>query len=286
MRLFLEAPDPLQKTPARRRLLLVDDDRGLAAMLHTYLSMCGYELLTATTANEAYTLFQRESPDLVLLDIHLPEVDGFEIYRHLRQFQKAAAIPAIFLTEITQREARLKGLELGAVDFISKPFDLQELALRIANITTRANRQHEYHPITGLLTGRGVVDQVAGWQYQSEWAMLWIRLSDWQQLSEQYGFMAANEVLRAFALLIQNISRPLGNPDLLCQLAEDSFLLLTQRWRAPFLRPQLLNELNNALPLLLPNRANAVLHCRIETFSESNTNSADWEALQQCLRTY
>jgi DNA-binding response OmpR family regulator len=121
------------------KILIVDDDPPTRETLTTLLSDGSYELVTATNGTEALTIASELLPDLILLDVMMPVVDGFEVCRRLRADPRLAEVPIIMLTALDDRASRLRGLEAGADDFLNKPFDGSELRTRVRTIT-RLNR--------------------------------------------------------------------------------------------------------------------------------------------------
>lgn len=116
----------------RPRIMIVEDIRANVRFLEKHLS-AEYECLTAFDGKEALPVIRAEQPDLVLLDIEMPEMDGFEVCRRLKADEKTMGIPIIFLTSLTEMEDETKGLELGAVDYVTKPFRLPIVKARIRN---------------------------------------------------------------------------------------------------------------------------------------------------------
>lgn len=120
-------------------ILIVDDSLVLRSMLHELLQQAGYRLLLAASGAEALQLATLHLPDLILLDVVLPDLDGFEVCRQLRADPNLAHVPIMMLTALDDRDSRLAGIRAGADDFISKPFDQIELGARVRTIT-RLNR--------------------------------------------------------------------------------------------------------------------------------------------------
>jgi DNA-binding response OmpR family regulator len=116
------------------RLLVVEDDRGIATLLQHNLAIDGFEVRLAATAHDALRECQHFSPDLVLLDIKLPDGNGFELCRVLRQGGRR---PVIFVSARGQRADKIRGLDLGADDYVTKPFDIEELVARINAVLRR-----------------------------------------------------------------------------------------------------------------------------------------------------
>ncbi len=123
--------------PAPTRLLVVDDEAALREPLADYLSRQGFVVSQAASAAQARTLLRDETPDLVLLDIMMPGEDGLSLCRHLVE---ARAIPTIFLTARGEATDRIVGLEIGADDYVVKPFEPRELVARIRSVLRRAGR--------------------------------------------------------------------------------------------------------------------------------------------------
>lgn len=119
-------------------ILLVDDDAALLEVVTIMLSQEGYRVVTATDGTEALEAVDRETPDLVILDIMMPQMSGFEVCRKIRADSE---IPIVMLTAKSQSVDKVVGLELGADDYITKPFDTKELLARIKAILRRLDRQ-------------------------------------------------------------------------------------------------------------------------------------------------
>jgi two-component system, OmpR family, response regulator len=122
-------------TDAQPRILLIDDDQALAAPLREYFHRYGLRLESATLPSEGLASIRRRVPDLVILDIMLPEMDGFEVCRRIR---RESELPILMLTARGEVTDRVVGLEIGADDYLAKPFEPRELVARVQNILKRA----------------------------------------------------------------------------------------------------------------------------------------------------
>ncbi len=120
-----------------RRILVVDDDKQIVRLLQTYLQDAGFAVLTAYDGENALHILRRERPDLMVLDIQLPERDGWEITRLARADERLAAIPILMLTARVQDTDKILGLELGADDYLTKPFNPREVVARVRAILRR-----------------------------------------------------------------------------------------------------------------------------------------------------
>lgn len=121
-----------------QRILVVDDDPQIARLVRTYLEQSGYEVLTAHNGEDALHAMRRDKPDLVVLDLMLPDRDGWEITRIARQDPALRDLPIVMLTARIEDADRIVGLEMGADDYIGKPFNPREVAARVRAVLRRA----------------------------------------------------------------------------------------------------------------------------------------------------
>jgi two-component system phosphate regulon response regulator PhoB len=125
------------------KILIVDDEPDAVELVEFNLKSAGFEVVTAGDGNEALKKARASLPDLVVLDLMLPEVDGLEVCKILRRDPATSAIPIIMLTAKAAEIDRVLGLELGADDYITKPFSPRELVLRIKNLLRRSNGEED-----------------------------------------------------------------------------------------------------------------------------------------------
>ena len=128
------------------KILIVEDDLDVAEMLNAYFRVQGYEVIAVNWGEDGVRACQTENPDLVILDIRLPDIDGYEVARRLRDDRRTKEVPIIFLTEKRERADRLQGLELGADDYITKPYDVQELRHQVPG---PVNDRHALFSLSG-----------------------------------------------------------------------------------------------------------------------------------------
>ena len=122
-------------SPGKGRLLIVEDDANLVQALVLYLSSCGYQALKATDGRDGLQKVFSERPDLVVLDIMMPRMNGWDVCRHIRE---VSDVPIIMLTARGQEAERVRGLQMGADDYVLKPFSLRELEARIESVLRRS----------------------------------------------------------------------------------------------------------------------------------------------------
>ncbi len=128
---------------SRQRVLVVDDDKDVVRLMRAYLEQAGYEVLVAYDGETAVHTIRRDMPDLVLLDLMLPRLDGWEITRIMRSDANLAAIPIIMLTARIEDTEKIVGLEMGADDYVTKPYNPREV---VARVRARLRSSDAYQP--------------------------------------------------------------------------------------------------------------------------------------------
>lgn len=238
---------------ARHTILIVEDDLDVADMLNAYFRVQGYEVLTANWGEEAVRLAQQHLPDLVILDIRLPDIDGYEVARRLRGDRHSKEIPIIFLTDRRSRADRLQGLEIGADDYVTKPFDIQELRLRVRNALRRSSQGTLTNPVTNLPEGVLVDERISECLGRDAWALLLVSLEHLDSFREAYGFVASDDVLRAISLMIHNAVREVGGPsDFIGQYSNTQFVVVTAQATLAELRERINSRLEQTLEYFYP----------------------------------
>ena len=224
----------------KSRLLIVEDDNDISNMLKIYFYGLGYDVDVAQRGSEALEKTRQVLPHLIVLDIMLPDIDGYEVCRNLRTSTRTSHIPVIFLTQKDERSDRLQGLELGADDYITKPFDIEELKLRVQGAIRRSEREALTDPRSGLPAGRLIEEQLRIAIRQSGWAYMDIRLNYFDQFKEVYGFVAGDDALRFTAMLINEVVDEVGTPnDFLGHAGGDNFIIITQEENSTAIRDRL-----------------------------------------------
>jgi len=138
----------------KEKILIVDDEKDIVKMLDYNLKKEGFRVISAYDGEDALDMAAREHPDLIVLDLMLPGIDGLEVCKTLKKESKTASIPIIMLTAKTQESDKVVGLELGADDYVTKPFSPRELIARIKAVLRRAKEKDKLPEVlkTGGLT--------------------------------------------------------------------------------------------------------------------------------------
>jgi len=209
------------------RLMIVEDDPDISNMLRIYFQTQGYEVAVAQRGEDALEMCRQKLPHIIVLDIMLPDMDGYDVCRNLRGSLRTSHIPIVFLTQKDERSDKIHGLELGADDYITKPFDLEELKLRVKNAMGRAQYESLTNPTTGLPSGRLIEDQLRGLMKRGEWGIIYVGIRGFGTFSEMYGFVAGEEVLRFVAMVLANTVDTVGTAnDFIGHIGADDFIVI------------------------------------------------------------
>lgn len=236
--------EPFNDTSDRNRtdyLLIVDDKPNNRLLLNTYLTSAGYTVQMARTGEEALARIEAKPPSLVLLDIRLPGLNGYEVCRRIKTSEKIGFIPVILITAVEEEEERLKGIESGADDFISRPIHKLELLTRVKSLL-RIKRLHEeleakniqlqQMAITDGLTGlynysyfRKILRQevLRSLRYGQPVSLLMMDIDFFKMYNDQFGHLKGDQILRQFALLL---CKNIRQTDFLARYGGEEFALI------------------------------------------------------------
>ncbi|MDX1995418.1 MAG: response regulator [bacterium] len=199
---------------SKGRILVVEDDFDISNMLRIYFSGQGYEVQVAPRGQDALSMTRKQLPTLIMLDIMLPDMNGYDVCRELRNTTRTRHVPIIFLTQRDERSDRIAGLELGADDYVTKPFDIEELKLRVANAIAAATRISLIDPKSGLPTARLIEDHLRNLMRGNRtWTYIDLKIMNFDPFQEVYGFVAGDEVQRFMAILMGEVIDEVGTPD-------------------------------------------------------------------------
>ena len=122
------------------KILVIDDDIAINELIKINLELCGYTVITANDGIKGYALCKQELPDVVVLDVMMPEVDGYTVAKYMRENPSTKDIPILMLTALGQLEDKMKGFDIGVDDYLVKPFEIEELKARVKSLLKRTNK--------------------------------------------------------------------------------------------------------------------------------------------------
>ena len=218
-------------------VMMVDDEQLNLEVLQTFLEEAGYkEFVSVTEPDKALGLLAERHPDVLLLDLVMPGMSGFEILERMRADETLRHIPVIVLTSSTDAETKLKALELGATDFLGKPTDPSELALRLRNtLSAKAYRDRlaNYDPVTGLPNRRLLIDRLERLLRETaragaNGAVMHVHLDRFRQITEAFGLGIGDSLMKGVAMRLDLGIRSSASGKLpkIYRTGDDEFALL------------------------------------------------------------
>ena len=226
-----ESTDPASSVQAKDKkdvILVVDDDQDIARFVQMSLSLQGFEVMVAYDGAQALEVIAERPPDLAVVDLMMPEVDGLELTRQLRASPLTASIPIIMLTARGLTIDKVLGLTAGADDYLVKPFDTLELVARVKSTLRRNQEYREVSPLTGLPGNtrilREISDRVRG---GTEYAVCHIDIDRFKGVNDAYGFGRGDEFISALARSLHRAVVEVGLPPaFLGHIGGDDFVLV------------------------------------------------------------
>jgi diguanylate cyclase (GGDEF)-like protein len=214
-------------------ILVVEDERLIARLLKETLQIEGYQVVTVLHGEDAVQYTLRETPHLVLLDMKLPDIDGYEVVRQLRAHPKSMHIPIIVLSALDDTAFKVRAFEMGVDDYVTKPFDTDELLARVRTQLRRV-QQNFLSPLIGL-PGAYQVELAIKRKLTSAdpWSILYLDLDNFKAFNDVYGFLTGNDLIRLVGRICQRVVRDYGNPDdFVGHIGGDDYVVVTTPDRA------------------------------------------------------
>ncbi len=134
------------------KILVIDDDKAINELIKINLELQGYEVSQSYNGTDGYALAKQEQPELIILDVMMPEVDGFTVAQRIRQCDKTADTPIIMLTALSELNDKVNGFNIGVDDYLTKPFEIDELLVRVRALLKRSNQIPKSIAVRDLLT--------------------------------------------------------------------------------------------------------------------------------------
>jgi diguanylate cyclase (GGDEF)-like protein len=234
------------------RVLVVDDDPDIARFIEVNLRTQGFDVHLASDGVEALERAREVVPDLVLVDVMMPRMDGFQVVDRLRSEPRTANISIIMLTAKALTADKVLGITTGADDYIIKPFDPVELVARVKGTLRRAREMRAMSPLTGLPGNARIQDEIQRRIDAGEpFALLYADLDHFKAYNDHYGFLRGDEALRAIGRIVQDVALETGGTSVFVgHLGGDDFVLVSPLNLAEALCAGIIERCEREIPLL------------------------------------
>ena len=208
-------------------ILVVDDDPDIGRFVEMNLRLEGYRVLLAADGTRALEMVAEEVPDLVLLDVMMPGLDGIEVTRRLRADSRTSTLPVIMLTAKTMTADRVLGLTAGADDYIIKPFDTLELVARVRSTLRRNAEARAVSPLTSLPGNVRIEDEIAGRVASGQpFAVGYLDLDNFKAFNDAHGFLRGDQVILLLAMALRRAGVGVSPTPFIGHVGGDDFVLV------------------------------------------------------------
>ena len=233
---------------AKQRILIAEDEPDLRELLRMQLESEEYDILEARDGQEALELVREHLPDLVLLDVMMPRMDGNAVCRHLRASFNTRHIPIIMLTARTELSDKVRGLEGGANDYVTKPWERRELLLRIRSVLDWSKQQRAASPLTGLPGNHSINDEIRSrLTLGLPFALLQMDIDHFKAFNDHYGYQRGDQAIQMLARILSEAATRHGGPDaFIGHIGGDDFVVLCSPDEAETLGEEILSWFNTA----------------------------------------
>jgi diguanylate cyclase (GGDEF)-like protein len=236
----------------KRQVLLIDDDMTVLEVVKTNLEIEGYDVVTEMSGETGLVSAVVEQPDVIILDIMMPGMDGWEICKRLRTDSRTKYIPVIMLTALDQTEDLVKGFEVGADDYLAKPFDNAELFARIKSVLTKASKGLAIDPLTRL-PGKHQIYEHTRMRLEQRgkfFAFLYVDISNLRFINDNYGIEQGDRVIKSVADILRDIVN--DEEEFLGYMGEDDFVVLSVPLRVQQIFSSLSDRFDQAISDICP----------------------------------
>ncbi|MFA5779196.1 MAG: response regulator [Elusimicrobiota bacterium] len=216
-----------------RKILIIDDDESIRILVETTLNMKGYLTCCAPNGLIGLEMLHREKPDLILLDLDMPILSGDEVCKKIREDIAFAHLPIIVLTGSRKFGDKVKLLEMGADDYILKPFNKGELLARVKNVLYRLKRSLDANPLTRLPGNGTIVEELNKRikeknNLENDFAVCYLDINHFKAFNDYYGFLRGDEIIKTTVCVIVDAVRGQGiDDDFIGHIGGDDFVVVT-----------------------------------------------------------
>jgi diguanylate cyclase (GGDEF)-like protein len=209
------------------RVLVVEDDEATRGALRALLDDAGYDCDEAADGERAVAAMHDALFDLVVLDLGLPGMSGADVHRHLRRDPRTRFLPIVFLTAHSDRQVKLAELEAGAEDFITKPYDAEELLARVGAAVRRWSGMRAVNPLSGLPGNPTITEEIEARLARSEdFALLYVDIDRFKEFNDHYGFTRGDRVITMLAEILVQVAD--GEQRFVGHIGGDDFVVLAR----------------------------------------------------------
>jgi diguanylate cyclase (GGDEF)-like protein len=235
-----------------KKILIIDDDRDIREALSEYLTDHGFELTGAVDGVSGFLKAEKDPPNLILLDVELPDLSGYEVCKKIRATPALQHTPVIMLTGHSMEKEELHGFRSGADDYIAKPFKLAKVLARIQTAIGRNRRELDANALTHLPGNQSILDEIKKRiQFNNPFSVLYFDLNNFKAFNDFYGFIRGDEAIRLTSkILTEEFSASPLPEKFIGHIGGDDFVGVIASYEAEKLCEDIIRRFNEVIPTL------------------------------------
>lgn len=231
---------------SKYKILVIDDDISIVELLEVNLKSAGYKVEIAFDGEMAMELIERGKFDLIILDIMIPKIDGYEICRRLRKKDTTMMTPVIVLSAKNKPVDKIAGLKLGADEYVTKPFDVEELITRVDSILKRTGHILSANPLTELPGNISIMQDVhQRLKNKEKFAFIYLDIDNFKAYNDKYGFEKGDEVIKFTAGIMK---QGIGGDDFVGHIGGDDFILICNAEKSEIICQEIVDLFDKKIP--------------------------------------
>ena len=234
----------------KKTILVVDDDPNVGLLVSVILKSLNYEVITLINGKELLSyLIKNPKPSLILLDLKLPDVDGYELCKKIRENHFMADIPVIILTGVSEIDSKIKTIEIGADDYINKPFDVRELKVRIKRILKRKEGDSSLNPLTKLPGGPLIEEYIKNRiQTNPNFSYAYIDIDNFKAYNDVYGYNKGDLIIKFLSkILIDVLKRNAVDDYFIGHIGGDDFVIIVTQEKINTICEELIKKFDSSI---------------------------------------
>ncbi|MBD3272165.1 MAG: response regulator, partial [Elusimicrobia bacterium] len=232
------------------KVLIADDDEEIRDLLRFALEGEQFQVIETVDGAQALEKIMSERPDLVILDVMMPKMTGYEVCEKVRSEGSTCLIPIILLTSLAQTKDKVTGIKLGADEYLTKPFEPFELVMRAEGLLKRTREALSANPLTGLPGNISIENEIKRRLDDSEtFSVIYLDANNFKAYNDKYGFERGDGVIRLIAAIVRDAVKTLGSEkDFIGHIGGEDFIILTQSERAEIVIIRVMENFASMIP--------------------------------------
>jgi diguanylate cyclase (GGDEF)-like protein len=233
-----------------KTVLVVDDDPNVGLLISAVLKKFNYSVVTMYSGEEVLRFLDNDKPDLILMDLRMPGLDGYALCKRIRDNPDTHDLPIVILSGVSEVDAKITTIELGADDFITKPFDVRELRARINRILKRKSMDVSLNPLTHLPGSPAIEEEVLKrMAADAPFAFAYIDADNFKAYNDVYGYAKGDMVIKHIAAVLSDAAKTHADQDyFLGHVGGDDFVLVTKPEKMETAGAEIVKEFDRTIP--------------------------------------